>query len=299
MNMQRLIAAEFFKLRKRMMTWVVTALMIGIIVLLYSILWSISGRAGGYFDQELGRRVAYQELRRGLFLEAGVPFALQIIAGFGALLAIILAAGAAGSEYAWGTVRLMATASSGRLRLLTARLVVVCVLIAAGTLLAVAVALAYSTIITTYSGGADFAFLTRGFAWDQFLAYLRTLLVLAPYVSLAFAAAVIGRSTLAGVGAGIVAAFLEPLISGLMRLGGARWEDVPNYLIAANRQVVLLQNELPSALPSFGPSERDLAQRGAHSPEAAALILALYTISFMAVAFVVYRRRDITSSSNG
>ena len=299
MNMQRLIAVEFFKLRRRMMTWVVTALMIGIIVLLYSILWSISGRAGGYFDQDLGRRVAYQELRRGLFLEAGVPFALQIIAGFGALLAIILAAGAAGSEYAWGTVRLMATASSGRLRLITARLIVVCAMVAAGTLVAVAVALAYSFIITTYSGGSDFDFITWGFLKDQFLAYLRTLLVLAPYVSLAFAAAIVGRSTLAGAGAGIGVAFLEPLISGLMRLGGARWEEVPNYLIAANRQVVLIQNKVPAALPSFGPSERDLARHGAHSPEAAALILALYTVGFLAVAFSVSRRRDITSSSNG
>ncbi len=281
-----------------MMTWVVAAIMVALIILLYSILWSISGRAGGYFDSDLGRRVAYQELRRGLFLEAGVPFALQIVATFGALLAIILAAGAAGGEYSWGTVRLMATASSGRLRLITARLLVVATLIAVGALLAAMVALGYSAIITTYSGGSDFSFIDRRFIIDQFVAYARTLLALAPFVTLAFAAAIIGRSTLAGVGTGIGVAFLEPLISSLMRLGGTRWQQVPNYLIAANEQVVLIQNKVPAALPRIGPSERDLAQRGAHSPEVAALILVAYTAAFITIAFVVYRRRDITSGTS-
>lgn len=299
MNMQRLMAVEFFKLRKRMMTWIVTLIIIGLIILLYSILWSISGRAGSYFDEDLRRRITYQELRRGLFLEAGVPFALQIVATFGSLLAIIFAAGAVGSEYSWGTVRLMATASNGRLRLLTARLIVVCGLIAAGVLLAVFVALAYSFVITTYSGGADWGFVTWPFIRDQWLAYGRTLYVMAPYVSLAFAAAVVGRSTLAGVGAGIAFAFLEPLISGLMRAGGGRWEHVPNYLISVNRQVVLLQNKVPLGLPSFGPSERDLANRGAFSAEAAAITLGLYTVGFLVIAFVVYRRRDINAASNG
>jgi ABC-2 type transport system permease protein len=301
MSIQRLMASEFFKLRKRMMTWILAALIVGLIILLYSILWSVSGRAGGYFDRDLGRRIQYQELRRGIFLQAGVPFALQIIAQFGSLLAVIFAAGAAGSEYSWGTVRLMATASSGRLRLITARLIVVCALVALGTLLAVAVALAYSAVITTYYGGSDFSFITAGFLKEQFFSWGRTIYVMAPFVALAFAAAILGRSTLAGVGIGLAVTFLEPLIGSLMRLGGPRWEAVPNYLISANRGVVLAQNKLPVGLPefSFGPSKTELAQQGAFSPEAAALILALYTISFLVLAFIVYRRRDITSSSNG
>lgn len=301
MSIQRLMAGEFFKLRKRMMTWILAAIIVGLIILLYSILWSISGRAGGYFDRDLGRRVQYEELRRGIFLQAGVPFALQIIAQFGSLLAVIFAAGAAGSEYSWGTVRLMATASSGRLRLITARLIVVCVMVALGTLLAVAVALAYSAVITTYYGGADFSFITSDFLREQFLSWLRTVYVMAPFVALAFAAAVIGRSTLAGVGVGLAVSFLEPLIGSLMRLGGPRWENVPNYLISANRSVVLAQNKLPAGLPefSFGPSKHDLERQGAFSPEAAAITLALYTIVFLVAAFVVYRRRDITSASTG
>lgn len=297
MTMSRLIAVEFFKLRKRMMTWVVAFLLAALIVLLYSIVWSISGRAGSFLED--GRRVQYEDLRRGLYLEAGVPFALQIVTQFGTLLAIILAAGAAGSEYAWGTVRLMATASSGRLRLISARLIVVAALVAMGTLLAAVVALIYSTVVTATNGGVDFSFVTASFVSDQVLAYARTLFVVAPYVAIAFAGAIIGRSTLAGVGAGIGMAFLEPLVSGLMRLGGEPWKSMPNYLINANREVIILQNKLPAGLPTFGPSARDLRERGVNSPGEAAIILSVYIVAFVALAFVVYRRRDITAGSGG
>ncbi len=297
MSMSRLIAVEFFKLRKRMMTWVVALLLVALVILLYSIVWSISGRAGSFIDD--GQRIRYDELRRGLFLEAGVPFSLQIVTQFGTLLAIILAAGAAGSEYAWGTVRLMATASSGRLRLISARLIVVAALVAMGTLLAAAVALAYSAVISATNGGVDFSFVTPSFIYDQVMAYARTLFVVAPYVAIAFAAAIIGRSTLAGVGAGIGIAFLEPLVSGLMRLGGDPWRSMPNYLINANREVIILQNKLPKGLPTFGPSSRDLQDRGVHSPYEAAIILSIYIIVFVTVAFIVYRRRDITAGTGG
>ena len=103
--------------------------------------------------------------------------------------------------------------------------------------------------------------------------------------------AIAGRSTLAGVGAGIGVAFLEPLVSGLMRLGGEPWKSMPNYLIDANRDVILLQNEIPAGLPNFGPSARMLRERGVHSPAEAAMILLVYMAVFLAVGFALYRRR--------
>lgn len=300
MNMQRLMAVEFFKLRKRMMTWVVVLLLVGLIILLYSVLWNISGRVAFFGERQRGvPRFTGEDLRRALFLQGSVPFSLAIVSTFGTLLAVILAAGSIGSEYAWGTVRLMATASSGRLRLITARFIVVWLLIAAGALLAVAVAMAYSTIITLSSGGSDFSFVTAGWAKEQFFSYCRTLFVMAPYVTLAFAAATVGRSTLAGVGTGMGFAFLEPLVSNLMRLGGNPWKSIPNYLLNANVQVITLQNAVPEPLPRFGPSRSDVADQSLHSPEAAAIILAVYIAAFICIALFAYRRRDITAGSGG
>ena len=291
--MKRLMQVEYFKLRKRMMTWILAAILVGLVVLLYSVLWSVSGRVETFGDRN---RFTGADLRRALFLQASVPFSLQIVAIFGSILAMILASGAAGSEYAWGTVRLTATAASGRLRLIAAKLIVVFAMIVAGAVLAVAVGLALSSLITVSNGGADFSFVTRAWVGHQFAAMGRTLFVMMPYVTLAYAAAVVGRSTLAGVGAGIGSAFIEPVVSNLMRLGTGFWHGVPNFLLNANVQVIMAQNSLPE-VANFGPSKRELASRGANSVTEAAIILALYTVGFIALAFVVYRRRDITAGT--
>jgi hypothetical protein len=141
----------------------------------------------------------------------------------------------------------------------------------------------------------DFGFLTWSFAQDQAVAFVRTLYVLLPYVTMAFAAAVVGRSTLAGVGVGLGVGLIEPFVSSLMVLGGNPWNDIPNFLLNANVQAVLLENGVPE-VARIGPNDEELATRGLHSAEDAALILLAYTVAFVAVSLVTYRRRDITAA---
>ncbi len=286
--MERLLHAEFFKLRKRMMTWVLGLILIGLVVLLYSILWSTSSRVARFGEENQFTGI---DLRQALFLPGAIPYALQIVGTFGVILAVILAAGSIGSEYAWGTVRLVATASSGRIRWLSAKLLIVVGLTALGALLAVFAALAYSAIIAAYYGDASASFLTGAFVRDQLEAYGRTLFVIMPYLTLSFAVAVVFRSTLAGVGTGMGVAFAEPLIDGLMGAAGRPWDKVPDYLLNTNRQVILLQNKLPEVLPRFGGR----GDASGLTPPEAGLVLALYTIAFVAIAFIVFRRRDIGS----
>ena len=178
------------------------------------------------------------------------------------------------------------------MRLIAAKLIVVFGLTAAGTLLAVAAALTYSLVIALYYGDASASFLTTSFVRDELGAYGRTLLVLTPYVTLAFSVAVIGRSTLAGVGTGMGVAFAEPLVDGLLRAAGSPWQRVPDYLLNANRQIILLQNHVPAVLPRLGGGEN----AAAHSPMEAGMILAAYAVLFVVIALVLYRRRDIGSS---
>lgn len=178
--------------------------------------------------------------------------------------------------------------------MLSAKLIVVFGLTAVGVLLMVAAALVYSLVIALYYGDASASFLTGTFIREQLGSYGRTLLVLAPYVTLAFSIAVLGRSTLAGVGTGMGVAFAEPLIDGLMRAAGSPWKDIPNYLLNTNRQIILLQNQVPAVLPRLGGGREDLA--GALSPPMAGLLLAAYTVAFVAIALIAFRRRDIGSS---
>ena len=69
--MTRLLQVEYFKLRKRMMTWILAAILVGLVLLLYSVLWSVSGRVETFGDRN---RFTGADLRRALFLQASVPF---------------------------------------------------------------------------------------------------------------------------------------------------------------------------------------------------------------------------------
>lgn len=290
--MTRLIDSEFFKMRKRLMTWVCAAVLVGLIVLLYWVLWDASDEA----TKRLGNsRFLQQDLRRVLFLQYSVPFSLQVVGFFGAVLAVVFAAGSAGGEYGWGTVRLIATSAPGRIKLMTAKMFVVTVMTCLGAALAVAVGLAMSGLITWTSGGANWDFVTNDFLWNQFEAYLRTVYVLLPYVFMAFCISVLGRSTLAGVGAGLGVATVGRLIAELMQQGGEPWRSLPDYFIHRNADILMAQNVVPRPLPQFGPSLRNLERNEAFTPETAALILGIYIFVFVAATLIVFSRRDIAA----
>jgi ABC-type transport system involved in multi-copper enzyme maturation permease subunit len=290
--MNRLIDVEFFKLRKRMMTWVCAAVLVGMIVLLYVVMWDASGEA----TKRLGNsRFFGEDLRRVLFLQYSVPFSLQVVGFFGAVLAVVFSAGAAGGEYGWGTVRLMATSAPGRIKLMTAKMVVVTAMTFVGAAIAVIVGLSISGLITWTSGGANWDFVTGDFVLNQLEAYIRTVFVLLPYVFMAFCVAIIGRSTLAGVGAGLGVATVGRFIAELMTQGGEPWRSLPDYFIHRNADILMAQNVVPRPLPQFGPSLRNLERNEAFSPETAAIILGIYVLVFIATSLIVFSRRDIAS----
>jgi ABC-2 type transport system permease protein len=290
--MTRLIDSEFFKMRKRLMTWVCAAVLVGLIILLYWVLWDASDEA----TKRLGdSRFLQQDLRRVLFLQYSVPFSLQVVGFFGAVLAVVFAAGSAGGEYGWGTVRLIATSAPGRVKLMTAKMFVVTVMTCLGAALAVGVGLIMSGLITWASGGAQWDFVTNDFLWRQFEAYVRTVYVLMPFVFMAFCISVIGRSTLAGVGAGLGVATVGRLIAELMQQGGEPWRSLPDYFIHRNADILMAQNVVPRPLPQFGPSLRNLERNEAFTPETAALILGIYIFVFIAATLIVFSRRDIAA----
>lgn len=290
--MTELMVAEFYKLRKRMMTWTVAVILCALVVLLYMILWTTSVRVATFGDQH---RFTGLDLRFALYPHWATAYALQVVGGFGAILAMILAAGSIGSEYSWGTVRLVATAASGRVRIIASKLIVVYALTAVGVLLAIVTAVVCGYVISIYYGEASFGLQGATFFRNEAADYGRTMFVLAPYIALAFSVAVVGRSTLAGVGTGLGVAFIEPLIDGLMRSAGSPWQSVPKYLLNTNRQIILFQNNLPDVLPRLGGDRGDIGS--AHGPVVAGLILAGYTVFFVALALTFFRRRDIGSAA--
>lgn len=282
--MIRLISAEIFKLRKRAMTLNLLLIMIGIIVVLYLVLFAISN-----VSLPTGQRAG--DIESLLGLPGAVPFALMLLATFGSALAVVLAGSGMGNEYNWRTIRTMVTSSESRAKLLVAKLAAIGTYILIGLVIGVAAGLAMSLITAAIGGHSiSFSFFTGTYAWDQFLQFWRTFYIILPYVMLAFLFSIVGRSAMPGIAVGIGVFFLEGIVTGLMQAAGGWVANIPKYLINENFTSINRLNSLPGQLGgAFGGPPPNLP-----SPTHAAVVLAVYIVVFGIAAFYTFHKRDVT-----
>ncbi len=285
--MTRLISAELLKLRKRTMTWVLLAVLAGILVLLYFLLLAISKvQMPPNAPAEL-----HGTLQNLLGLPLAIPFALSMISSFGSVLAVILIASSMGNEYNWRTIRTVLICSEGRLRLLGAKLISALLLVLAGMVIGVAVGFLMSLLTTALGGYAfDFSFITGSYLWEQFLQFWRTLFVILPYFLLGFLFAIVGRAAMPGIALGIGVYFLESIVTVFMELAGGWIAEIPDYLPAANVRAINAMANLPSQVSAgMGGATTALP-----SPGHAFVVLGIYCLVFLVVALYLFRRRDVT-----
>lgn len=286
--MTRLINAELFKLRKRLMTRVLLFVLVGIMIVLYLLLLAVSRVAiPVHGSEEIGT------IQNLLGLPLALPFALSILSSLGTILAVILVASSVGTEYSWRTMRTMLICSESRLKLLGAKLVAAGILILIGMVIGLATGFLMSLITTAIGGYSfDFSFMTGGYLWDQFLQFWRTFYVLMPYALLGFLLAVVGRSAMPGIALGIGIFFLESIITAFMSLAGGWIARIPDYLLSANVRAITAQSNLPQGM-SMGMGGNGLSDQ---LPELwlAFVILAGYSLFFIGLAFYLFRKRDVT-----
>lgn len=286
--MTRLISAELFKLRKRLMTRVLLFVLVGIMIVLYLLLLAVSKVAiPVHGSEEIGT------IQNLLGLPLALPFALSILSSLGTILAVILIASSVGTEYSWRTMRTMLICSESRLKLLGAKLVAAGILILIGMVIGLATGFLMSLITTAIGGYSfDFSFMTGGYLWDQFLQFWRTFYVLMPYALLGFLLAVVGRSAMPGIALGIGIFFLESIITAFMSLAGGWIARIPDYLLSANVRAITAQSNLPQGM-SMGMGGNGLSDQ---LPELwlAFVILAGYSLFFIGLAFYLFRKRDVT-----
>jgi ABC-2 type transport system permease protein len=284
----RLIGAELFKLRKRLMTRVLLFVLVGIMILLYLLLLAVSKVViPAHGPEEIG------EIQNLLGLPLAIPFALSILSSLGSVLAVILMASCIGNEYNWRTIRTALICSESRFKLLGAKLISTGTLILIGLAVGVATGFVMSLITTAIGGYSfDFSFATGGYLWDQFLQFWRTFFVLIPYVLLGFLFAIFGHSAMPGIALGIGILFLESLITTFMRLAGGWIAQVPDYLLAANVRAITSLANLPQGFnQGMGVGNTSVQMPGVIH---AFITLGIYSLVFLAVAFYLFRKRDVT-----
>lgn len=286
--MTRLIGAELFKLRKRLMTRVLLFVLIGIMILLYLLLLAVSKVViPAHGPEEIG------EIQNLLGLPLAIPFALSILSSLGTVLAVILMASCVGNEYNWRTIRTVLICSESRFKLLGAKLISTGILVLIGLVVGVVTGFIMSLITTAIGGYSfDFGFATGGYLWDQFLQFWRTFFVLIPYILLGFLFAIVGRSAMPGIALGIGILFLESLITTFMSLAGGWIAKVPQYLLAANVRAISSLAGLPEGFgQGMGGGNTSVQMPGVTH---AFITLGIYSLVFIVVGFYLFRRRDVT-----
>ena len=281
----RMMGAEFLKLRKRQMTWVLLSILVGIIVLVNLLLLAISK------VKTPGTGLGTGNIATLLGLQSAVPFTFSMMASFGTVLAIILTASSMGGEYNWKTIRPALVSSESRFKFIVSKLVSLGILILIGMLIAVIAGFIMGLITTGLGGNAySFGFLTGSYIWTQFLQYWRTFYVIMPFALLGFMMAIVGRSAMPGIATGIGVVFLEAIITTFMTAAGGWIAKVPAYLLNANVTAITALNKLPGRFGGGGGGTDTTIPSLTH----AFVILGLYSVIFLVFSFYLFRKRDVT-----
>ena len=268
--------SELFRLRKRPQTWVMPVLTVGFIAIFYTILFLVY-----QFGPESDRPDMQESAMVSNIFENG----MQMFGFFGGILMIIVASSLIGSEYSWNTLRPLVARASSRSGLLTAKWI----LVALYTMFMVIVGIVGSVVVSLIASPfMDASISLPADLLDDFVVgAIRWFVASIPYTALAFATALITRSNAAGIAIGIGISFVEPLIFNLLSFLAGVFDTVQEFGIAWNAQ----QLANISTQDDGGFMDPVAASQVWQS----AGIIAVYVAIFVAVSYVVFNRRDITS----
>ena len=204
---------------------------------------------------------------------------LFLFPGLGTAVALILGAMVAGSEYGWGTLRIILSQQSDRLGVLSGKLLALCVLLLLFVLAAFLAGALSSLAVTLFSGLS----LAPPPAAELLQGLGAGLLILALWAALGFAFATLFKGTTLAVGLGLIYAFvIEQALSRLSILSEAL-RTVARFLPGVNTSSL---SRTLAGDPQFGQELLD--------PAWSVLVMLLYAAAFVLITALVFRRRDVT-----
>ncbi|MBK8900653.1 MAG: ABC transporter permease subunit [Anaerolineaceae bacterium] len=282
----QMVSVEQKKLTNRKILWIelavaaITAVFIPLMIYLAS--QSTSSNVVITTDGPVEEMVAWPlALRMGIDLLSG--------SGLGGLLIVILMGTLTAQEYGWRTMQLWLSNGVSRPVLMLAKFTAV-LLPALLFVLAAFVAGAVTTGFITQSIRGSLPFAEVDW-WQALLSVLRTAYTLLPYAALTFLLAVVSRSTVVAVGGGLAYTMLiEGALIQLFGFVGGIWSDIGQHLPAGLSNRLALLNRVSAAAETGAISIRPV---DGVSVEAAVIGIALYTILFVGLAVLAFRRQDL------
>ena len=183
----------------------------------------------------------------------------------------------------------------GRWQILSAKLVL-CVLIAAGWLVVIALVNIVSSIIAGIippDEGVSFILLPEGDTWGSVLSSIAKFLGKAvyatiPYICLGIFFVVLTQSTAQGISLSIVAYIAEAMVVPPLLAISEKLEGISEGLLSSN----------VSEWMSLGQSEAEVILKGAEQPDTtqAFFVILAYSVVMIVVSLWLFQRRDVSGA---
>jgi ABC-2 type transport system permease protein len=241
-----------------------------------------AARTGAIPPDPAGEK-AMAELLRQIRPDRIQGFGVEIVSGLGIVMLIVFAASHVGTEFGWGTLRTLLAHGAGRATFLGAKLMSIALFAAVFLCLGVAGAIIGSYVATTMAGG-DTSGIDLGAIGTAAAKGYYTFL---PYLALSALITLWVRSAGAGIAAGLVLYFAEGLIADILVSINRDYANIVNYGLSRNVGALMRDAATESDIPN--PTALTLPD-----PGQAALVLAIYTVVFVGLAFWRLRTRDVT-----
>lgn len=277
-----MLKMEALKMRKRPMLLVTFALLM-LAVVAIPVIGYVAINATTYANP-----AQKADELQSFLLPNGIQLALDISYIVGSILLTVLAAGIIGSEYGWGTTRVLVGSGADRTRLMTAKIVYVAQITLmfglAGTLVGSLTSLAVTVVSGNdlTLGGFD-----GGWLVDLGLMLLRSFFLTFVSAVIGFAVAAMTRSFAAGIAVGIGVGTLEPILTALLGLAGSVGDIVNQFLLSPNMTSIQALNGFGNVTPPANVL----------NPWQAAGVLSAYIVILLGASIMLFRRRDIPSGS--
>jgi ABC-2 type transport system permease protein len=196
-----LLRISLLKLLKRPATWVVLVILLGLIAMVFIGLAASSSQITDPTDE--------LQVRLLLSFPNAYTALVGIILSFGGLLAVTYGAAVIGADWAWGTIRAIIARGESRVRYTLITFGAIAIILGIGVLAAFGVG-SLTAVFAAEIAGLDSAAATDPDTLATMPELLgRTWLGITEQAAIGFAIAMIFRSQLAGIGAGLAFYFAE------------------------------------------------------------------------------------------
>lgn len=289
--MLQLLRSELYRLTRRWMPWIMLGLIFVSAFVFYFLIWvSINAQLqavkSGTIPAPPGGTAPLEQTLRQIAPDRVAQLGVGVVAGLGSVMLIVFAASHVGTEFGWGTFRTLLAHGASRTGFLVSKalslVLYAFVFMVVGTIAAIAASYTVSAVAGISPGsGVDVVEVARVAAKSGY--------TFLPYMALAVAIAVWSKSAGAGIASGLVVYFAEGIVAGILVSLNKDYAQIVNWGLSRNASALTR-----TATGQGGPATQDPTASTLPDPTQAAVVLAVYCVIFLALAYWRLRSRDVT-----